>query len=169
MEVKVDVIEFRVPIENNKTLFVWNILYHIFRSFYLSLVDELFVINTVVRYVINTVMAMSYHSTPGDPQEITLKYGCIMEVTFPQHGLSCQGVGMAEETVEATDVVLSKRGTLQRWAGDKAVFDAFEKELLLVRVEIERDDVLQDEDLEGLIRVNDIPWSQFDPDGQEEN
>ncbi|CAB1341538.1 unnamed protein product, partial [Coregonus sp. 'balchen'] len=32
--------------------------------------------------------------------EITLKYGCIMEVTFPQHGLSCRGVGMAEETVE---------------------------------------------------------------------
>ncbi|KAK6311448.1 hypothetical protein J4Q44_G00171120 [Coregonus suidteri] len=41
-------------------------------------------------------------TTPGDPQEITLKYGCIMEVTFPQHGLSCRGVGMAEETVEGT-------------------------------------------------------------------
>ncbi|XP_035626780.1 RAD52 motif-containing protein 1 isoform X1 [Oncorhynchus keta] len=118
-------------------------------------------------------------TTTGDPQEITLKYGCIMDVTFPQHGLSCRGVGVAEETVEGTgpDVVLPKRGKLQRWARDKAVVDAFEKVLLLVlgngkvvvECRVERDDVLQDEDLKGLIKVNDIPWSQFDPDGQEEN
>ncbi|XP_010890791.1 RAD52 motif-containing protein 1 isoform X1 [Esox lucius] len=118
-------------------------------------------------------------TTPADPQETTLKYGCIVEVTFPRHGLSCRGVGVAEEMVKSTapDIVLPKRGKLQRWARDKAVVDAFEKVLLLVlgngkvvvECRVERDDILQDEDLEGLVKVNDIPWSQFDPEGQEED
>uniref|UniRef100_A0A8K9UI39 Uncharacterized protein n=1 Tax=Oncorhynchus mykiss TaxID=8022 RepID=A0A8K9UI39_ONCMY len=38
---------------------------------------------------------------------------------------------------------------------------------VVVGCRMERDYVLQDDDLEEL--VNDIPWSQFDPDGQEEN
>ncbi|CAB1341541.1 unnamed protein product [Coregonus sp. 'balchen'] len=236
MEVEVDVIEFRVPIENNKTLFVWNIqpifseafiyesIWNIFCKFgplylvkvcpnaavvepgFYALVKYFsaaqaskaqrathgrgFFQNSPLKVKLSTKQYPNFlhnskplsHSkcqdlanhylgfngwsthivtlkdisncdnagrlstTPGDPQEITLKYGCIMEVTFPQHGLSCRGVGVAEETVEGTgtDIVLLKRGKLQRWARDKAVVDAFEK-------------------------VNDIPWSQFDPDGQEED
>ncbi|XP_024288691.1 RAD52 motif-containing protein 1 [Oncorhynchus tshawytscha] len=269
MEVEVDVIEFRVPIENNKTLFVWNILstfsdafiyesiWNIFCNFgplylvkvcpnaagvepgFYALVKYFsaaqaskaqkathgrgffqssplkvklstkqypnFLHNSkplsrskcqdlanhylgfngwsthivTLKDISNCDDAGRLSTTTGDPQEITLKYGCIMDVTFPQHGLSCRGVGVAEETVEGTgpDVVLPKRGKLQRWARDKAVVDAFEKVLLLVlgngkvvvECSVERDDVLQDEDLKGLIKVNDIPWSQFDPDGQEEN
>uniref|UniRef100_A0A673Y5F0 RAD52 motif containing 1 n=1 Tax=Salmo trutta TaxID=8032 RepID=A0A673Y5F0_SALTR len=82
-------------------------------------------------------------TTPGDPQEITRKYGCIMEVTFPQHGL--------RNTNVITKICLPGNGKV------------------LVECRMERDDVLQDEDLEGLIRVNVIPWCQFDPDCQEEN
>lgn len=29
-----------------------------------------------------------------------LKYGSIMELTLPQHGVSCRGVGVAEEVVD---------------------------------------------------------------------
>ncbi|KAJ7992169.1 hypothetical protein DPEC_G00275740 [Dallia pectoralis] len=116
-------------------------------------------------------------TSPGDPQVTTLKYGCIVELTFPRHGLSCRGVGVAEETVNGAgpDVVLLKRGKLQRWARDKGVVNAFEKVLLLVlgngkvivECRVERDDVLQDEDLEGLIKVNNIP--HVAPGDQEED
>lgn len=29
-----------------------------------------------------------------------LKYGCVMELSLPQHGVSCRGVGVAEEVVD---------------------------------------------------------------------
>ncbi|KAL0992711.1 hypothetical protein UPYG_G00097250 [Umbra pygmaea] len=116
---------------------------------------------------------------PGHLEEVTLKYGCIIEVTFPHHAQSCRGVGVAEETMRgnAPDVVVPKRGKLQKWARDKAVVNAFEKVLLmvlgngkvLVECRMERDDVLQDHDPEGVIKVNDIHWSLVGPGNQEED
>ncbi|RXN21147.1 RAD52 motif-containing 1 [Labeo rohita] len=35
-----------------------------------------------------------------DDQSVLLKYGCIAELTFPQHRMSCQGVGVAEEIID---------------------------------------------------------------------
>ncbi|XP_067089501.1 RAD52 motif-containing protein 1 isoform X2 [Osmerus mordax] len=69
----------------------------------------------------------------GSPQERSLRYGCMVELSFPKHQLSCRGVGIAEETflVSSPEVALLKRGKLQRWARDKAVVQAFEKVLLL--------------------------------------
>lgn len=117
---------------------------------------------------------------PGSsPQERSLRYGCMLELTFPKHHLSCHGVGVVEETFHVTspEVVLQKRGKLQRWVRDKAVVQAFEKVLLLVlgngkvvvEVRVDRDEVLPEDHLEGLIQVNDLNWSQFDPEeGKEE-
>lgn len=36
----------------------------------------------------------------ADDQGVFLKYGCIAELTFPQHGVSCRGVGVAEEIID---------------------------------------------------------------------
>lgn len=36
---------------------------------------------------------------PGSQGEL-LKYGCVMELTVPQHGVTCRGVGVAEEVVD---------------------------------------------------------------------
>lgn len=35
-----------------------------------------------------------------DDQGVLLKYGCIAELTFQQHGMSCQAVGVAEEIID---------------------------------------------------------------------
>lgn len=35
-----------------------------------------------------------------DDQSVLLKYGCFAELTFQQHGMSCQGVGVAEEVID---------------------------------------------------------------------
>lgn len=29
-----------------------------------------------------------------------LKYGCMVELTLPQHGVACRGVGVAEEVLD---------------------------------------------------------------------
>lgn len=36
----------------------------------------------------------------ADSPALTLKYGCIVQLTFPQHHAHCQGVGVAEETFQ---------------------------------------------------------------------
>ncbi|KAM6957805.1 RAD52 motif-containing protein 1 [Aplochiton taeniatus] len=114
-----------------------------------------------------------------EAQERILRYGSLVEVTFPLHRLGCRGVGVAQDclpTNASPEVLFLKRGKLQRWARDKAVVHAFSKVLLLllgsgkmmVEVREERDEVLPDEQVEGTIQVNEVPWSQFDPRGQEE-
>lgn len=35
-----------------------------------------------------------------DSQGELLKYGCIVALTLPQHGVTCRGVGVAEEVVD---------------------------------------------------------------------
>lgn len=39
-------------------------------------------------------------SLETDSQGELLKYGCIVELTLPQHGVTCRGVGVAEEVVD---------------------------------------------------------------------
>lgn len=108
----------------------------------------------------------------GGNHELFLKYGCMVEVTFPQYGTSCRGIGVTEEPLngdERPEEVLLKRGKLQKWARDKAVVNAFEKVLLIVlgngkvavECRIDPDEILPDDEVEGIIKVNDIPWSEY--------
>lgn len=39
-------------------------------------------------------------SLDTDSQGELLKYGCIVDLTLPQHGVTCRGVGVAEEVVD---------------------------------------------------------------------
>ncbi|KAG8447015.1 hypothetical protein GDO86_014456 [Hymenochirus boettgeri] len=119
----------------------------------------------------------------GDPQEeIKQRYLCVLEVLIPAYGVSSRGVGVAEETLikqkDPTDF-LQKTGNLQKYAAQKALSDAFQKILLLVfengKVAVEyvspddnTVDCLTEEELQGLIQVNDFTWTSFNPDGEEE-
>ncbi|XP_041941987.1 RAD52 motif-containing protein 1 isoform X1 [Alosa sapidissima] len=273
MEIVADIIEFRVPSENNKTLFVWDILpdhseayvyeaiWNVFSAFgalYLvkvcpnaalakpgfyamvkfysaaqaskaqsstdktclfqrspvtvrlsTRVNSAFQLNAkplsharcqelANHYLgfngwsthILTMKDFSSCSRPGTgidglpeggsgSQESFLKYGCMVEVTFPQHGTSCRGIGVTEEPLdgdERLEEVLWKRGKLQKWARDKAVVNAFEKVLLVVlgngkvavECKIDPDEILPNDEVEGIIKVNDIPWSEYEKAGGDE-
>ncbi|XP_055036329.1 RAD52 motif-containing protein 1 [Misgurnus anguillicaudatus] len=108
-----------------------------------------------------------------DSQGVILKYGCVVELTLKQHEVSCRGVGVAEEIIDSDrdpEEKLRKRGTLMKRAKDKAVVSAFEKVLLMVlgngKIAIEcrfdPDEILPEENSEGVIKVNDIPWNELD-------
>lgn len=119
-------------------------------------------------------------SLPTASQGELLKYGCVVELTFPQYGVVCRGVGVAEDVVDpekGLEEKLWKRGRLMKWAKDKAVVGAFEKVLLIVfgngKVAVEcrvnQEEVLPDDDIEGAIQVNNISWTDFEADGGEED
>ncbi|XP_062846929.1 RAD52 motif-containing protein 1 [Trichomycterus rosablanca] len=118
-------------------------------------------------------------SPDTDDEGELIKYGCFVELTLPQHGVTCRGIGVAEEVVDqekALEERLWKRGQLMKWAKDKAVVAAFEKVLILVlgngKVAVEcrfdPEEVLPDENVEEVIQVNDVPWSDFESGGAEE-
>ncbi|MEE6513339.1 hypothetical protein FKM82_020908 [Ascaphus truei] len=76
--------------------------------------------------------------------------------------------------------ILTKTGKLQKYAIQKALSAAFQKILLVVsekgRVVVEyvpsEDDAvdcLSEEELRGLIQVNDFTWTQLNQDGEEED
>uniref|UniRef100_A0A671LU14 RAD52 motif-containing protein 1 n=1 Tax=Sinocyclocheilus anshuiensis TaxID=1608454 RepID=A0A671LU14_9TELE len=108
-----------------------------------------------------------------DDQSVLLKYGCIADLTFQQHGMSCQGVGVAEEIIDNDrdpEEKLRKRGMLMKRAKDKAVVAAFEKVLLMIlgngkvaiEIKYDPDEILPEENSEGVIKVNDISWNEFE-------
>ncbi|KAL2100549.1 hypothetical protein ACEWY4_002310 [Coilia grayii] len=196
MEIEVDIIEFRVPTENNKTLFVWDILpehseAHIYESIWniFSAFGALYLVKvcpnaalaepgfyamvkfysaaqaskaqkatdktclfqrSLVKVRLSTkanpafglsakplgharcqelanhylgfngwstqiLTDFSSCGTPGTGldgllmggtaghEERFLKYGCMVEVTFPQHGVSCRGIGVTEEPLDGDE------------------------------------------------------------------
>lgn len=71
----------------------------------------------------------------SDSQGELLKYGCVVELTLPQHGVTCRGVGVAEEAIDgekSPEEKLWMRGKLMKWAKNNAVVAAFEKLWLIV-------------------------------------
>lgn len=260
MDIEVDIIEFRVPLENNKTIFIWDIqptfseayiyesLWSVFSAFgalYLLKVcpnatvaepgfyamvkfyssvqaskaqratDKQCLFQSLpLKVRLSTKQNLSFYSTKPlslskchnlanhylgfggwstriitlkdiskcvdagfqeetDDQGVLLKYGCIAELTFSQHGLSCQGVGVAEEIIDNDrdpEEKLRKRGTLMKRAKDKAVVVAFEKVLLMIlgngkvaiEIKFDPDEILPEENSEGVIKINDISWNEFE-------
>ncbi|KAI5091074.1 RAD52 motif-containing protein 1 [Silurus meridionalis] len=68
-----------------------------------------------------------------------LKYGCIVELILPRHGVTCRGVGVAEEVVDK-----------EKGNGKVAVERRTDQE-----------EILPDENVEGILQVNDISWKEF--------
>ncbi|XP_053574295.1 RAD52 motif-containing protein 1 [Bombina bombina] len=112
-----------------------------------------------------------------------LKYLCVLEVMFPNHGIRSRGVGVAEEVLEKSNDPLEplvKTGKLQKYAVQKALSDAFQKILLLIfdngKVAVEHVlsednavECLTEEELQGLIQVNDFTWTHMTQEGEEED
>ncbi|KAM4598697.1 RAD52 motif-containing protein 1 isoform 2-T2 [Polymixia lowei] len=67
-------------------------------------------------------------------RERTLRYGCLVQLSFPQHGGETRGAAVVEETFTQTgpEVCIQKRCKLQRWVRDKAVVQAFSTVLLIL-------------------------------------
>ncbi|KAG8566747.1 hypothetical protein GDO81_013361 [Engystomops pustulosus] len=117
------------------------------------------------------------------PEEKTkLRYLCVVEVTLPYHGIRSRGVGVAEANIEKHNDPLefiSKSGKVQKYSEQRAVSNAFQKILLVVfdngKVAVEyvagEDDTvdcLTEEELQGLIQVNDFSWTPLNPGGEDE-
>ncbi|XP_059932426.1 RAD52 motif-containing protein 1-like [Gadus macrocephalus] len=106
----------------------------------------------------------------GRSQEVsgsqtTLRYGCLLELSFPQHGVSTRGVAVIEETFSLSGpaVCMQKHSKLQRWVRDKALVHAFSSVLLIllgdgrVMVELRPGDQLRLEDQpDEVIKVNEL-------------
>ncbi|XP_032624250.1 RAD52 motif-containing protein 1 isoform X1 [Chelonoidis abingdonii] len=118
----------------------------------------------------------------GLPERQCLKYLCVVEVTLPHHGICTRGLGIAEAYVENGRDPLEfvmKTGNVQKLAAEKALSGAFQKILLIVlengKVAVEYNsaqeepiDSLADEELRGLIQVNDLSLEQLNLEEEEE-
>ncbi|NXY86703.1 RDM1 protein, partial [Alcedo cyanopectus] len=109
-------------------------------------------------------------------QKQSVKYLCALEVTLPQHGVRSRGVALGEAEVENTEdplefVKATRR--VQKLAAGKALSSAFQKILLIVlengKVAVEYNssheeptDSLSEEELKGLVQVNELSLEQFD-------
>ncbi|KAM8945355.1 RAD52 motif-containing protein 1 [Pelodytes ibericus] len=120
----------------------------------------------------------------GNAQEQRkLRYLCVLEVMLPSHNICSRGVGVAEGDLEKQNdpmEFLMNNGKFQKYAIQKALSDAFQKILLVVfesgKVAVEymvsNDDAvdcLTEEELHGLIQVNDFTWTHLNQDGEEES
>ncbi|KAM4032172.1 RAD52 motif-containing protein 1 isoform 2-T2 [Anomaloglossus baeobatrachus] len=119
-------------------------------------------------------------SEPQEPSK--LRYLCVVQVTLPSHGVFSRGVGVAEESIEKQNdplEVISKTEKLQKFSEQRALSNAFQKILLVVfdngKVAVEyvtgedaTVDCLTEEELQGLIQVNDFTWTPLDPGGVED-
>ncbi|XP_051894673.1 RAD52 motif-containing protein 1 [Pristis pectinata] len=115
-------------------------------------------------------------------QRKSIKYFCIMEVKFKNYDMCSRGIGVSAE-FETQDVMDPLNyaltiGRTQKSAKQKALTDAFQKVVLVVlgngkvsvQWSLEQDgmDHFTEEELQTQLQVNDISWTQFEHDGQEE-
>ncbi|XP_037267263.1 RAD52 motif-containing protein 1 [Falco rusticolus] len=114
-------------------------------------------------------------------QKQSVKYLCAVEVTLPSHGVRTRGVALGEADVENSEdplkfVTATRR--VQKLAVGKALSSAFQKILLVVlengKVAVEYNssqeepiDSLTEEELKGLVQVNELSLAQFDLEEEE--
>ncbi|KAM9780425.1 RAD52 motif-containing protein 1 [Neosynchiropus ocellatus] len=92
----------------------------------------------------------------------TLRFGCLMQLTFPQHGRTTRGAAVVEETFTCTgpEMLLQKRCQLQKLVRQKALAEAFHSVLLVrlagqkVMVEVKPTAQLTLDDPGQLVKVN---------------
>ncbi|XP_064030668.1 RAD52 motif-containing protein 1 isoform X3 [Pogoniulus pusillus] len=111
----------------------------------------------------------------------SVKFLCAMEVTVPSHGVCSRGVALGEAEVEGSEgplEFLTATRRAQKLAVGKALSSSFQKILLVVlesgKVAVEYNswqeeptDLLTEEELKGLIEVNELSLEQFDLDEEE--
>lgn len=111
-------------------------------------------------------------TTPGDTK--TVKLGCLLQLSFPGHGVTTRGAAVVEDSFTCTgpEVFLQKRCRLRRMVRDKALVQAFSSVLIIligngkVMVELKQDQNT-DEKTEGLLQVNEFSWPDADEDEAE--
>ncbi|XP_068774888.1 RAD52 motif-containing protein 1 isoform X6 [Struthio camelus] len=115
-------------------------------------------------------------------QKRSLKYLCAVEVAMPNHRVYTRGVGLGESDIENGEdplefITATRR--VQKLAVGKALSSAFQKILLVVldngKVAVEYNstqeeptDSLTEEELKGLIQVNELSLEQFYFEEEEE-
>lgn len=98
-----------------------------------------------------------------------LRFGCVLQLSFPQHGQSTRGVAVVEDRCSVADpeVLLQRRGRLQRSVREKALVRAFSTVLLVligdskVMVELKHTDQVVPDQTEGVLQVNEFSWSDM--------
>ncbi|XP_065507353.1 RAD52 motif-containing protein 1 isoform X7 [Caloenas nicobarica] len=114
-------------------------------------------------------------------QKRAVKYLCAVEVTLPNHGIRTRGVALGEADVENGEdplefVTATRRA--QKLAAGRALSNAFQKILIIIlengKVAVEYNstleeltDSLTEEELKGLVQVNELSLEQFDFEGEE--
>ncbi|KFO80905.1 RAD52 motif-containing protein 1 [Cuculus canorus] len=114
-------------------------------------------------------------------QKRSVKYLCAVEVTLPNHGVCTRGVALGEADLENGEdplelVTTSRR--VQKLAVGRALSSAFQKILLVVlengKVAVEYNstqeeptDCLTEEELKGLVQVNELSLEQLDFEEEE--
>uniref|UniRef100_A0AAQ4RC63 DM1 domain-containing protein n=1 Tax=Gasterosteus aculeatus aculeatus TaxID=481459 RepID=A0AAQ4RC63_GASAC len=239
---EVDILEFRVPVDNNKTLFVWDIqpshseaqiyvgLHGVFSSFgplYLLKFYSAAQASKAQRQTDGRPLLQScplkvklsskhtsyFRSDSSRPlsharclelgnhclgfngwtsdiitlKELTnteeehegggrwrrLKFGCLLQLSFPHHRQTTRAAAVVEDCFTCTDpdLLIQKRCKLHRLVREQALVNAFSPVLLLllgsgkVMVELKQtsDEFLPNE-TEGLLQVEEFSWSEFAAD-----
>ncbi|XP_054615026.1 RAD52 motif-containing protein 1 isoform X2 [Dunckerocampus dactyliophorus] len=108
----------------------------------------------------------------GGPSHQQLKLGCLLQLSFPCHGVTTRGAALLQDSFTCTgpDVVLQKRRKLHRMVREKALIEAFSTVLLVllgdgkVMVELRQMSEHLFEETAGLVQVRD--WGQVEVQDQ---
>ncbi|KAF6734973.1 RAD52 motif-containing protein 1 [Oryzias melastigma] len=106
----------------------------------------------------------------------TLRFGCVMRLSFPQHDLTTQGSAVVEDSFTCTGAadVLQRRCRLQRAVRERALVQAFSSVLLLLlgggklMVAVKQSpDWTQPEGSDGVLQVNEASLPRCPADEEE--
>ncbi|XP_061575978.1 RAD52 motif-containing protein 1 [Cololabis saira] len=111
-----------------------------------------------------------------DQVQRRLRFGCLVQLDFPHHGLQTRGAAVVEDCFTCTgpDVVLQRRCRLQRSVREKALVQAFNKVLLVllgdgkVMVELKQNpDQFEADEEEQVLQVNALVLTESAADEEE--
>ncbi|XP_029364788.1 RAD52 motif-containing protein 1 isoform X2 [Echeneis naucrates] len=106
----------------------------------------------------------------------SLRFGCVLQLSFPRHRKTTRGAAVVDDSFTCTgpEVVLQTRCKLQKRVREQALVQAFSTVLLIllgngdVMVEVRAtSDQFGGEPTEGVIQVNELSWTDCDPDEEE--
>ncbi|XP_072224744.1 RAD52 motif-containing protein 1 [Leuresthes tenuis] len=112
----------------------------------------------------------------GGVRQRRLKFGCLMKLCFPRHGVTTRGAAVLEDsfTCSGPDVLLQRRCKLQRSVREKALVQAFTTVLLIllgngkVMVEVKQTSDQSADETEGVLQVNEFSLSEEEEAEDEE-
>ncbi|KAL6102331.1 rdm1 [Pungitius sinensis] len=105
-----------------------------------------------------------------------LKFGCLLQVSFPHHRKTTRAAAVVEDCFTCTDpeLLIQKRCKLHRLVREQALVNAFSPVLLVllgngkVMVELKQSsNLFLPDETEGLLQVKEFSWSEFAADEEE--